>query len=111
MSIEARTAELKAKHTKQQLAEMVASAIEFTTTRTEHPSLIGEREKQILWCSGYYKEQGRKPGSFYRVLIDCFFKADRSNFQRLKLAFPTTAQAFENYMSGSLKEKYNLPED
>lgn len=78
---------------------------------TEHPSRLEAREKQILWCSGYYRKQGTKPGSFYQTIIECFFRADRDNFQRLKSAFPTTAQAYENYMSGALKKKYDLPND
>jgi len=78
---------------------------------TEDPSRLDVRERQVLWVSGYYKEQGTKPGSFYAPLIDAFFKADSNNFQRLKSAFPITAQAYENYMSGALHKKYDLPKD
>jgi hypothetical protein len=78
---------------------------------TENPAKLETREKQIICMSGYYKEQGEEPGSFYKALIEAFFWADRNNMRRLAGAFPTTAQAFKNYMSGSLKEKYGLPED
>lgn len=78
---------------------------------TETIKSLGEREKQVLWVSGYYREQGTKPGSFYMLLIQAFFAADLHNKARLKQAFPITGRAFENYMSGELKEKYNLPDD
>jgi len=75
---------------------------------TEDPSRLDTRERQVLWVSGYYKKQGLEPGSFYKTLIECFFKADHQNRARLKNAFPTTDRAFTNYMSGALKEKYDL---
>jgi len=78
---------------------------------TEDLDRLEEREKQILWVSGYYKEQGIEPGSFYKALIKAFFRADRRNRARLSLAFPVTGLAFVHYMSGSLKEKYDLPDD
>jgi len=80
---------------------------------TETEASLEEREKQIIWMSGYYMraEYGHEPGGFYKCLIEAFFKADSDNRRRLKSAFPITAQAFESYMKGELKEKYNLPED
>ena len=79
---------------------------------TESINQLEDRELQIIWVSGYYsRDHGRQPGGFYELLIKCFFSADSNNFQRLKSAFPITAQAYESYMSGKLNEKYNLPED
>jgi len=78
---------------------------------TEDPSRLEVRERQVLWVSGYYKEKGEKPGSFYQSLIECFFRADRHNLNRLKSAFPTTAEAHRSYMEGELRDKYDLSED
>lgn len=80
---------------------------------TETEAALETREKQVIWMSGYYprKKYGLEPGSFYKCLIEAFFKADSNNLRRLKSAFPITAQAFESYMKGELKKKYNLPED
>jgi len=75
---------------------------------TEDPSRLDMRERQVLWVSGYYQKEGVKPGDFYNFIIQAFFRADRANMTRLTYAFPTTARAFDNYMSGALKEKYDL---
>jgi hypothetical protein len=78
---------------------------------TEEAGHLATRERQVLWVSGYYREQGLKPGSFYEYLINAFFKADLHNRGRLSVAFPVTAQAYENYMTGKLKKKYSLKDE
>lgn len=75
---------------------------------TEDLDRLEHREKQVLWVCGYYKEEGTRPGSFYELLIKAFFAADRENYLRLEMGFPITAMAHRNYMSGALKEKYDL---
>jgi hypothetical protein len=77
---------------------------------TESPEHLATRERQILWVSGLYPKVGIKPGSFYQHLINAFFAADRQNLARLKQAFPTTAIAYDRYMSGELATKYHFDE-
>lgn len=77
---------------------------------TEDPARLDTRERQVLWVSGYYRKEGIEPGSFYNLIIQAFFQADKDNKTRLTYAFPTTARALDNYMTGKLKEKYDLPD-
>ena len=74
---------------------------------TEAPERLETRERQVIWVAGY-KDKGERPGSFYEVLIQAFFRADRDNKRRLSRAFPLTSTAFLSYMSGALVEKYGL---
>jgi len=77
---------------------------------TESPDRLENRERQVLYVSGYGEDAGLEPGSFYKLLIEAFFKADGDNLARLMTAFPITGQAFKSYMTGALTKKYDLQE-